>query len=245
MMTRRSVFALAAGAVARAQSRPLRFDFGFSLYGMKTLPYMEGLGHVARIGYKSTEICLRPGWNTEAKLLTKSSRSDIRKRIGDLGLKLPSVMENLGLGRPEPNRQANLERLRTAAEVCYECSPDEPALIETTVGGRPAAWDEIKSTMADELAAWAKAAEQLKITVAIKAHSKTAMNLPERILWLADQVKSPRIKLAYDYSHYQVNRLDMRKTMEQVASRAPCRGGRPRAPATGRTRRRRRSREPR
>jgi sugar phosphate isomerase/epimerase len=78
----------------------------------------------------------------------------------------------------------------------------------------------MKNAMADELADWAKTAEQLKTTVAIKAHSKNAMNLPERALWLVDQVKSPNIRLVYDYSHYEVNRLDMRKTMDQIASRA-------------------------
>ena len=219
MMTRRGVLALAAGGMlARAQNRP--FQFGFSLYGMKTLPYREGLAHVARIGYKSTELCLRPGWNTEPKLLTKADRAEIRKRIGDLGLGLPSVMENMGLARAGGNVQANLERLRAAAEICYETSPGPPALIETTVGGRVGTWDDIKSAMADELGAWAKTAEQLKVTLAIKAHSKTAMNLPERIVWLADQVKSPWIKMVYDYSHFVANSLDMRKTMEQVASRA-------------------------
>ena len=218
-LTRRSVLAMAAGgALLPAQPRPLQF--GFSLYGMKTLPWREGLSHVARIGYKTTELSLRPGWNTEPKLLTKSDRAEIRKRISDLGLSLASVMENIGLARAGGSVPANLERLRAAAEICHESSPTPPALIETTVGGRPNAWDELKNAMADELAAWAKTLEQLKVTLAIKAHSKTAMSRPEHIVWLADQVNSPRIKMVYDYSHYAANQLDMRKTMEQVATRA-------------------------
>src|SRR5262245_8597806 len=189
MMTRRSVVALAAASpFLRAQTPPFRL--GFSLYGMRSLPWREGLGHVARIGYKSTELCLRPGWNTEPKLLTKTDRVEIRKRIGDLGLALPSVMENLFLGRPG-GLEANLARLRAAAEICNECSPGPPALIETTVGGRPAAWEESKNAMAEELAGWAKALESLKITLAIKAHSKLAMSVPERLLWMIDQVRSP------------------------------------------------------
>jgi inosose dehydratase len=217
-ITRRSLMAMAAGgALVRARPRPL--TFGFSLYGMKTLPWRPGLTHVARIGYKATELCLRAGWDTEPKLLTRADRAEIRKRIGDLGLSLPTVMESLGLARPGGSREANLKRLAAAAEVGYECSPGRPAIIETTVGNRPDSWDELKGAMADELAAWAKKAETLEITVAIKGHSKTAMCRPERVLWLARQVPSPRIKLVYDYSHYAAFGLDMRTTMEQILPR--------------------------
>jgi sugar phosphate isomerase/epimerase len=213
-MTRRSVIAMAAGgALMRAQSRPL--IFGFSLYGMKTLSWREGLGHVARIGYKSTELCLRTGWDTEPKLLTKQSRAEIRKRVGDLGLVLPAVMENLYLGRPG-GVEANLEHLRAAAEICYEASPGPPALIETTVGGRPGTWDDIKNAMADELGAWTKELDKLKVTLALKAHSKSGMAFPEQAVWLMNQAKSPRVRLVYDYSHYSANGLDLRKTQELV-----------------------------
>ena len=219
LMTRRSALALAAGSALLRAQQPNRLLFGFSLYGMKTLPWRDGIDYVAQLGYKATELCLRPGWNTEPKRLTKSDRAEIRKRIGDRGLALPSVMENMGLGRPD-GLKGNTERLKAAAEVCVECSPGAPALIETTVGGRVGTWDQISSAMAEELGGLAKTLEQLKITLAIKAHSKTAMNLPEQLLWLADQAKSPWVKVVYDYSHFQANSLDMKKTMEQVAPRA-------------------------
>jgi inosose dehydratase len=208
---------LAGACLVPAQSR--RLLFGFSLYGMKTLPWREGLAQVARIGYQCTELCLRAGWNTEPKLLRKTDRAEIRKRVGDLGLDLSSVMENLGLARPGGNREANLERLRAAAEVCYECSPGPTALIETTVGGRPDSWEDMKNAMADELGAWTHKIEELKITLAIKAHSKTAVSRPERLLWLAGQVQSPRLKLVYDFSHFAAFGLDMRKTMEEIVPR--------------------------
>jgi sugar phosphate isomerase/epimerase len=207
---------LAGACLARSQ--PPRLPFGFSLYGMKSLPWREGLSHVARIGYRCTELSLRAGWDTEPKLLAKADRAEIRKRVGDLGLELSSVMENLGLGRPG-NREANLERLRAAAEVCHECSPGRPALIETTVGGRPDAWEDIKKAMAEELAGWLKVAEERETTLAIKAHSKTAMNRPERLLWLASQVQNPSLKFVYDYSHFAAFGLDMRTTMEQIVPR--------------------------
>jgi len=217
--TRRSAIAMLAGVcLAHAQTR--RLPFGFSLYGMKTLPWRDGLAQVARIGYRCTELCLRAGWDTEPKLLAKADRAEIRRRTGDLGLELSSVMENLGLARPGGNREANLDRLRAAAEVCYECSPGPTALIETTVGGRPDSWEAMRNAMADELSAWSRKIEELKITLAIKAHSKTAVSRPEHLQWLAGQVQSPRLKFVYDFSHFAAFGLDMRKTMEQIVPRA-------------------------
>ena len=219
LVSRRSALAALAGlSVARAQSE--RFSYGFSLYGMKTVPVLEALGIVASIGYKTTELCLRRTWNTEPKLLTREDRRTIRRRIGDLGLSLPAVMESLPLVGANVRREDNVERLRAAAEVAHETSPGSPALIETTVGGRPAAWDKIKNQMVDELGAWARTMETLKTTLAIKAHVLSAMNLPDRIVWLHDQVNSPWIRMMYDYSHFALNGQDLRESMQKVASRA-------------------------
>jgi inosose dehydratase len=219
-ITRRSALgALAGASLLSAQSQS--FNYGFSLYGMKTLPVHDGLKTVADIGYKTTELCLRPTWNTEPKLLTKASRAEIRKHIGDLGLGLPSVMENMRLVERDGSApQGNAERLRAAAEVAYECSPGAPALIETTVGGRPADWEKVKNVMRDELGRWAQTLESLKTTLAIKAHVGSAMNLPDRIAWLHDQINHPRVRMMYDYSHFALNGQDLRESMEKVAKRA-------------------------
>ena len=118
-----------------------RYQVGYGLYGMRDLPYMEGLGQIARIGYKHAEITLRPGWNTEPRLLTRANRAEIRKRIADLGLTLVDVMEGI---QPASNVTVaqNLERLRAAAEIAHECSPGAQALIQSPIVGRPGTWME-------------------------------------------------------------------------------------------------------
>ena len=90
-------------------AQPTRYEVGYGLYGMRDLPYMEGLEHIARIGYKHAEITLRSGWNTEPRLLTRANRAEIRKRIGNLGLTLVDVMEGM---QPASNVtiEQNLER---------------------------------------------------------------------------------------------------------------------------------------
>ena len=205
------------GPLAGTQSRkPL---FGFKQYGMKKIPVRQAISHIARIGYKALELTLMPSWDTEPKLLSKTDRAEIRRQIGDLGLELSAVMESLWLG-PGTNQEMYLERLRAAAEAAHELSPGAPAMIETAVGGRSSAWEETKRAMADQLGVWAKALEPLKTVLAIKGHVGNALDRPERVLWMFDQVTSPWIRIGYDYSHYRIHGLDMRKTMEQLVGRS-------------------------
>jgi sugar phosphate isomerase/epimerase len=216
-----------AGRIRSGQSRkPL---LGFSTYGMKQIPVYEAISHIAKIGYKGLEFTLIPGWETDPKQLSKTKRADIRKRIGDLGLTLSSLQESLQLADPNAmtklgfkinyTQAENLERLREAAALAHELSPGVPPVIETQAGGRAGAWEESKRGMADRLSEWAKALEPLKTVAAIKGFVGTAMDTPDKMLWLVDQVKSPWIRIGYDYSHLKLLGLDMRKTIQQVGSR--------------------------
>ena len=215
------------GGACPAQSRkPL---LGFSCYGMRKVPVREAIGHVARIGYKAVELTLMPGWDTEPKQLSKTDRAEIRKRIGDLGLALATVQESVQLAFPNTmvnlgfkmdyNNQENLEHLRAAAALAHELSPGAPAVIESPVGGRAAAWEETKREMADELGVWAKTLEPLRTVLAIKGFVGTALDRPQKVQWLLDQVKSPWIQNGYDYSHYKLLGLSLRETILPVASR--------------------------
>jgi sugar phosphate isomerase/epimerase len=200
----------ASGSAQRA-----RYQLGYGLYGMRSLPHMEGLGHIARIGYKHAEITLRPGWDTEPRLLNAASRAAIRRRISDLGLTLVDVMEGM---QPASNASvtSNLERLRMAAEVAHECSPGAPALIQCPIGGRPNAWMERRKAMAEELAIWASKLDELDVTFCIKPHSKQAMGRPEELLWMLQQVNHPRMRGVYDYGHFMAFGLDLVTTIRQL-----------------------------
>jgi sugar phosphate isomerase/epimerase len=121
------------------------------------------------------------------------------------------------LGNPNYTKPEKLEHLRVAAELAHELSPGAPALIETALGGRTAAWDDMKGEMADELASWAKTLEPLKTVLAIKAFVGSVVDRPDRILWLLDQVRSPWVRCGYDYSHLKLLGLGLRDTIQQVA----------------------------
>jgi len=201
-----------AGRSRPAQTR--KSVLGFKQYGMKNIPVRESINHIGKIGYKALSLTLMPTWDTEPKLLSKTDRIEIRKQISDLGLVLSTVMESVRL-LPVTNRERNLERLREAAELAHELSPGAPAAIETTLGGRSSAWEQARREMADELGVWAKAMEPLKGVVAIEGHVGNAVDRPDKVLWLLDQVKSPWIANLYDYSHYKLQGLGVRETLVQ------------------------------
>jgi inosose dehydratase len=204
-----------AAVGAEKSRKPL---LGFKQYGMKKIPVREAIGHIAKIGYKALSLTLMPTWDTEPKLLSKTDRADIRRQIGDLGLVLATVQESLRL-LPGPNttKEKNLERLREAAALAHELSPGAPAVIETTLGGRPADWEEIKRKMADELGVWAKTLEPLETRVAIEGHVGQAADRLEKMVWIFEQVKTPWIANLFDYSHYKLQGVGVREALRQLA----------------------------
>ncbi len=218
----RRAFLTAAGALAiapaaLAQDKPPQvIPFAFSLYGMRTLGLDAALEACAKIGYDAVELALMPGYHAEPKQLTKDARRRLRDRLAKLRLGLPALMENLPLAGNEQSQRDNLARLQAAFDLGQDLSPDAPPLVETILGGGVNDWDKLRRQFADRLGEWAKLAEKHKTIIAVKPHRFNAMNLPAHALWLMEQLKSPWIKLAYDFSHFQHRDLTIADTVKQL-----------------------------
>ena len=222
MQTRRQ-FLQATAALAAAASVPLTaraasasVSLGFSLYGMKSLPLDDALKTCAEIGYRNVEFALTAGYSTEPKMLSATDRKQLSGRLKALKLYVSGLMVNLSLAAEDEAHALNLEALSAAGRLAHEVAPENPPLIETVLGGKPAEWDQLKDKMAARLRAWAKAAVAGKIIVAIKANVGSAVNSPERLLWLLEQVKSPAIKAAYDYSHFQLRDIPLEDSLKAM-----------------------------
>ena len=210
----------AAGALAfsavhwSARGATNGISLGMSLYGMKTVPLPDALNTCAKIGYTSVEFALNAGFPTEPKVFTPEARKAAVAQLRALKLGLPCVMLNLSLAADDKAHAAALVNMREAARLCRELVPANPPMIETVLGGKPAEWEQIKGRMVDRLHSWAETATEEKISVAIKAHVGSSVNSPERLLWLLDQVKSPAITIAYDYSHFELMGIPMAESMK-------------------------------
>ena len=202
--------------VLLAAARPLRsaeptIGFGFGTYGMKTVPTEKALRAVAEIGYDGIELALMPGWPTAPALLSKADRRRLRAQAEDLQLAAPALLESLPLlrGRDEEN----LARLERACELAHDLSPARPPVVQTTLGGKTAEWDDVKHTMAEELGKWAEVGERTSTVVCFKPHAAHAVHDVGRTQWLHGQVGSDWLKVVYDYSHFYLEGLTLAESL--------------------------------
>ena len=182
---------------ARKERRHPSLTLGFSLYGMKPLKTEEALRQLSKIGYDSVELCLNDGWDAAPKKVTAKRRKEIRILLGDLGLKLTALMINIKLNGQQ---KVSIAKIREAGQIGHDLSPDNPPVIESVGGGGK--WAEVKNEFTDNLRHWAEAGKASKTVVCLKPHRFGAVNRPEDAVWLANEAKSPWLKLAYDYSHF-------------------------------------------
>ena len=184
---------------------------GFSLYGMKTLTTEEAFRQLSKIGYDSVELCLNNGWDAATKNVTAKRRKELRILLGNLGLKLTSLMINIKLNG---DQKANIETIKEAGQLGHDLSPHNPPVIETVGGGGK--WTEVKNEFRDNLIHWAAAGKASKTIVCLKPHRFGAVNRPHDAVWLTEQIKSPWLKLAYDYSHFIHRDIDFEGSLKTM-----------------------------
>ncbi len=220
-LARRQFLALCAASGLRAQladltDDKLRLPLGFSLYAMKDFRIGDAVEYCARLGYEAIEITLNEGWPTEPAKFKSGDRAQLSFQLRDLDITLPAMMEQILLTADDAEHARNLEKIRLASQLGHEVAPNAPPLLETVLGGKPAQWEELKEPMAARLADWARVAAEVDQTIAIKAHVSGAAHLPEHIVWLLKQVRSRHIRAAYDFSHFQLQGVDMRGSLRDL-----------------------------
>lgn len=183
---------------------------------MKTLPVRDALHAVAEIGYDGVELCIMPGWPSDPAKLSASDRRDIRKLIADTGLGLPALQDNLPLAGTPEKRAFNLERLKLAAEMAHDLSPQNPPVLDTILGLKTAQWETDKGRMVQELKDWARVGESAGLTIAVKPHAAQALNSAEKALWLLKEAGSPRLRIVYDYSHFSVEGFGLEQSLREL-----------------------------
>lgn len=226
----RAAVAIASWTVLRsdiaargADDAPRTIGLGFSLYGMKTIATSAALKALAEIGYDCVELPVMPDWPAESAKFSADARRDLRAELARRGMRLTALMENLPTTGDDAQHRANLERLKRAAQLARDLAPEQPTpghpqrpLIETILGGKPGEFDALKDKLVQRLRDWSKVAAEAEVVVAVKAHVGNATQRPEQLLWIVEQVASPWLQAAYDYSHFELQSLKMKDTTDAL-----------------------------
>lgn len=212
---------LAAGGVTAAASSTPAVGLSFGSYALWMLTWGDALELIGRTGYDGVELALMPGWPTEPKLLSSTDRLYIRSRLGDMGLALPAVLEQLRVAHPTQTLHRNLERLRRAIDLGADLAPGKPPIVETTLGRSPGEWDAAKNQFVDEIGKWVRVADTGGTVICFKPHVGNAVNNIERSLWLVAQVDSPHFRCTYDFSHLWLAGYDLAESLDALLPVCP------------------------
>ncbi len=216
MITRRTAVAALAGTSLASAARSGAIKLEIGNYGMQNLEVDRALALIREIGYDGAELCLMPGWPSEPSRLDNAAR----RRIGESGFPVPSLIDTLNTMAPGGELNQIPGRIRAAAELAHDLSPNDPPILQTVLGGKVGDWDKIKETMASRVSEWARIAGDNHIRLAVKAHAMNACDTPDKLIWLLDRVNHPALTAVYDYGHFQLANLSIEDTMKALLPRS-------------------------
>ena len=196
---------------------PEGLSLGFSLYGCPGMTLPDAVGLASDAGYRCVELPLMPNWPSEPDRLDAAARRDLVTRLQDKKLRVAAFMVHLPLAAAESDWPAQAERLKAAGRLAADLAAVADPIVETVVGGKPGEWERWRPVFVSRLKSWSTLAEDAGLTIAVKPHVGSSLNEPRLCRELIEAVDSPRVRLAYDYSHFDQRGFDLVETTRDLA----------------------------
>lgn len=198
------------GVASRVQNMTL----GFSSYGTKTLTTERSIDVVADAGFDSIELTIWPDWDADPAALEPDRRTTLRQQLKRRGLRLTSLMGHLHFDEKDRTAAQRLERIKLAAALAHDLSPDQPPVLQTTIGGG-GEWNTMRDIYADEISDWLKVANAADLVIAVKPHRGGAFSRPKEAVELIERLDKPqRLRMCYDFSHYDFRGMTLSDTIK-------------------------------
>lgn len=192
-------------------------QIGYCTWGMPSIPLDDAVRFLADLGFTGVEPTVIPGFTSELDTLSRQERRRLRSLFDALGLDMPAVAGHRSLLAVDTDAHAeNWRRLTGAIDLCADWAPvaggTAPAL-DTTLGGTPGDWDGQQEFIVDRVGALVAYGAGADIVIALEPHVGSALDTPEKTLWLLEQIGSDFLKLNYDISHFDVQGMATRDTV--------------------------------
>ncbi|NWG22532.1 MAG: sugar phosphate isomerase/epimerase [Chloroflexi bacterium] len=192
---------------------------GYCTWGMPAVPVDEMIPFLARTGYSGIELTVIPGYTTELSRLDSAERKRIARLLKDHGLELPAIAAQTSMIDRDPElAAAHQARLIAAVDLAVDWALDgTPPAVDTTVGGAPEQWDELKTLLFERMAALVQYGKQCGVVIAAEPHVGSMLDRVERVLELLRVIDSPFLKLNFDISHFNVQGVPIAVSVAALA----------------------------
>jgi sugar phosphate isomerase/epimerase len=196
---------------------------GMSTWGMGEVPIDVGLKHLSDVGFDGVEITILPGYTTELDTLNPAERKRIRGLCDQHGLTICAVSDHRSLMSENPEGHAeNWRRLTAGLYLCTEwASDDEVPVLCTTLGVKTDEWEPKRELILDRVGRLADYAAKVGAPVGLEAHVGSALDTPEKALWLVEQIDSPYMKLNFDISHFDAIGIPTAQSVAMLVPHSP------------------------
>ncbi|MCS6860855.1 MAG: sugar phosphate isomerase/epimerase [Abditibacteriales bacterium] len=190
---------------------------GFSTWGMPQIPMDVAVPRLAAMGYEGIEITVLPPYVTALEKMDAAERGRIRQMLKEHRLALPAIAAHSSLVATDAEQhRANMTRLRGAVDLAVQWADDAPPVVNTTTGGKPEEWEQLKGLLVERLGELVEFAAARGVTIALEPHVGGAVDRPEKVLWLMEQIASPFLKVNLDYSHFQAQGWTVEESVPQL-----------------------------
>ncbi|MBX3014108.1 MAG: sugar phosphate isomerase/epimerase [Caldilineaceae bacterium] len=179
---------------------------GYSTWGMPDLPIDTIVKHLSGVGFDAIEIGVLPRFTTALDRLDAAERKRIPQLLREHNLKLSAVSSYLDLMDQDPaafaTHRAYLER---TIDLAVEWAQDgQPPVVISGFGGRPGELATLQDQLVARIDSLGEYAQARGVTLALEHHVGAAVETPDQLVGLMQQVRSPAVRVNFDISHFNV-----------------------------------------
>jgi len=189
---------------------------GFSTWAMPEIPIETSVEHISKLGYDGICIAVLPIFSTSLDTLDLAKRKHIKKLTEDNNLPIISVMSFVNMLEDDPLKlEKNVEFVKRSVGLAVDW---ETPYVITGIGGKPGDLQdkEKEKELIVRLEKIGEFAESKGITIALEPHVGQATEKPDQLAMLMDKIQSPYIRVNFDISHFNVQGISMRESVEKI-----------------------------
>lgn len=191
---------------------------GYSLWAMPDVPIDTSIPHLARLGYDAVEIVVLPRYTTALAKMDAAERRRIPGLLKKHGLTLSAVNYYTALLEPDPAIWAgHLAAIKETIDLAVEWTQgDEPPVVISGVGGSPGELPARMAEVIDRAGALGEYAARQGVVVALEPHIGAAIETPDLMAEVLEQIASPAIRVNFDISHFNVMGIPIQESVEKM-----------------------------